>query len=25
VAIEAMVRDFGRTQEAKRRWMEGKG
>lgn len=25
VAIEAMVRDFGRTEEAKRRWMEGKG
>ena len=25
VAIEAMVRDFGRTEEAKRRYLEGKG
>jgi energy-coupling factor transporter ATP-binding protein EcfA2 len=25
VAIEAMVRDFGRTEEAKRRYVEGKG
>jgi energy-coupling factor transporter ATP-binding protein EcfA2 len=25
VAIEGMVRDFGRQEEAKRRWMEGKG
>ena len=25
VAIAGMVRDFGRTEEAKRRWMEGKG
>jgi hypothetical protein len=25
VAIEAMVRDFGRQEEAKRRWLEGKG
>jgi hypothetical protein len=25
VAIEAMVRDFGRTEEAKRRFLEGKG
>jgi energy-coupling factor transporter ATP-binding protein EcfA2 len=25
VAIEGMVREFGRTEEAKRRWMEGKG
>ena len=24
VAIEAMVRDFGRTEEAKRRYLEGK-
>lgn len=24
VAIEAMVRDFGRQEEAKRRWLEGK-
>jgi energy-coupling factor transporter ATP-binding protein EcfA2 len=25
VAIQAMVRDFGRTEEAKRRYLEGKG
>jgi hypothetical protein len=25
VAIDAMVRDFGRTEEAKRRYLEGKG
>ena len=25
VAIEGMVRDFGRTEEAKRRYLEGKG
>jgi energy-coupling factor transporter ATP-binding protein EcfA2 len=25
VAIEGMVRDYRRTEEAKRRWMEGKG
>jgi len=25
VAIEAMVRDFGRQEEAKRRYLEGKG
>lgn len=25
VAIEGMVRDFGRQEEAKRRWLEGKG
>ena len=25
VAVEAMVRDFGRQEEAKRRWLEGKG
>ncbi|MCX7286588.1 MAG: AAA family ATPase, partial [Rhodobacterales bacterium] len=25
VAIAAMVRDFGRTEEAKRRYLEGKG
>ncbi|MEQ3710288.1 ATP-binding protein [Tateyamaria sp.] len=25
VAVEAMVRDFGRQEEAKKRWLEGKG
>ncbi len=25
VAIDAMVRDFGRQEEAKKRWLEGKG
>jgi len=25
VAVEAMVREFGRQEEAKRRWLEGKG
>jgi hypothetical protein len=25
VAIEGMVREFGRTEEAKRRYLEGKG
>jgi hypothetical protein len=25
VAIQGMVRDFGRTEEAKRRYLEGKG
>ncbi|WP_223421015.1 AAA family ATPase [Tateyamaria pelophila] len=25
VAIEALVRDFGRQEEAKKRWLEGKG
>jgi len=24
-AIEAMIRDFARTEEAKRRYLEGKG